>query len=188
MSEPRVTLIVSTFHSPDKLTCLLYSLKVQTFADFEVLVADNSTEPEMLGRDQAIVAGMRDARFRHCATGPSDCYYAADKLAKEARGDYLAFPSDDNYYVPGFLEVMLRQRADLIYCDMIYDPRYTGTWAQVDVHPTAGHIDKGGFLLRKSQFTRFPADRTWADGLLVEELMGRGVSHAKAPGVLWVHN
>lgn len=185
---PKVSLIVSTYHQPDKLACLLYALKVQTYADFEVLVADNSMDPAMLYRNASLVCDLNDFRFHHLATGPNDCYGAAEKLVPEAAGEYLGFPSDDGYYVPGFLDLMMKHNADLIYCDMVYDPRYCGKWAAIECQPKLGYIDKGGFLLRRKLFTRFPDDHRLADGILINELMARGISHAKAVGLLWVHN
>jgi hypothetical protein len=162
-------------------------LQVQTENDFQVLVADNSP----LSMMWPVVAGLNDDRFVHCYTGnKGNCYESANLLATVAKGDYLCFPSDDNYYVPQFLELMLAQDADLIYCDMVYDPRGGTEYRVVPVEPALNVIDKGGFLIRREQFQPFPWEESpvYADGMLVEQLVATGLSHAKAPGVLWVHN
>jgi DNA-binding CsgD family transcriptional regulator/glycosyltransferase involved in cell wall biosynthesis len=184
---PTVSLIVSCHNRPDALGCCLYSLKRQTMAYFEVLVADNSEENEMAQRNERIVRSLADERFSYHLVRAPDCYAAVEFLMPKCTGEWVGFPSEDNIYAPAYLELLLKSPADLLYCDMIYDPRYNGEWSKIDVKPKLGHIDKGGFLMRRRLFKKFPSDRRLADGLLVNELMRARVSNEKAPGVLWIH-
>lgn len=188
METPKVSLIVSTYHQPDKLACLLYALKVQTFAEFEVIVTDNSTDALAMNLNLKVIDHINDFRFRLLHTKEADCYFAAERAVPQTVGEYLGFPSDDNYYVPGFLDLMMKKSADLIYCDMVYDPRYCGKWAAIDCQPRLGYIDKGGFLLRRELFKGFPSDHKLADGLMINQLVAAGITHAKAPGLLFIHN
>jgi glycosyltransferase involved in cell wall biosynthesis len=183
----KCTFIVSAFDRPDALACLLYSLKIQTERDFQVIVSDNGGSPEMFNA----VKKLEDSRFRYIDMLFSNCYQSSNGVVRFASGEYLCFPSDDNYYVPQFLELMLKPQADLIYCDMLYDPRLTGSYAPVNVGP-GRDIDKGGFLVRRDCFQPFPWEREdglrMADHFLINDLVKAGLSCAKVPGVLWVHN
>lgn len=191
---PKCSFIMSAYDQPEHLVLALYSLKLQSENDFEVIVCDNSPDQ----RNALACNYVADSRVRHLWTGKTcgSCYESANLAAREAEGDFLCFPSCDNYYVPQFLETMLRQRgvANLIYCDMLYDPRGPRKqYAVIDVQPVCGHIDKGGFLIHRHYFQPFPWQRNAqglgaADGMLIQDLVTSGVSHGKAPGVLWVHN
>lgn len=179
------------------LAVVLHCLAVQTFTDFEVIVADNG-ESQLLNRE--LIESL-DYRFKHRntkAVGFKDCYSAAEWVVeKECRGDFVCFPSDDSYYVPCFAQDMLEaaesNKWDLVYCNMLYDARFNGHYyAPIDVAPVLNRIDKTGFILRRSWFEGFPGKVAEgpckADGELIESLVERGISHGKVPGFLMVHN
>jgi len=184
----KCSFIISAFNRPGHLRCLLASLAIQNEPNFEAIVTDNSKDAQ----NMSVVNDMHDPRFHHVHTGMRNCYESANIGAKLTHGEYLCFPSDDNYYVPPFLKLMLEQKTDLIYCNMIYDPRISKErkYKEVEVHPSVGKIDKGGFLVRRSKFRPFPWEHSveFADGLLIEDLIKEGLSHAKTKGVLWIHN
>lgn len=193
---PRCSFIVSTFERPRTLRCVLASLQVQTEPDFEVIVTDNSRCLDMRRLNQAVIHALHDERFQYLWTGAAQCYEAANMAWPHAQGEYLCHPSDDGYYVPMFLELLLNRHEDLVYCDMVYDPRSTDRmhpvtqYRVVNVIPKLGTIDKGGFIVRRSRWGGFPwkENVTGADGLAVEKLIRARISHFKVPGVLWVHN
>jgi hypothetical protein len=178
----KCSFIVSAFDRPDALACLLYALKIQTEPDFEVIVTCNAP----------MRPPLEDDRFSYHGTMLRDCYESANHGATIATGEYLCFPSDDGYYAPRFLELMLKHGngADLIYCNCVYDG-HGCECGFMDTAPVCGRIDKGGFLLRRSLFTGFEGpfgvDRA-ADGNLIEDLVRKGASHRKVEIVGWVHN
>lgn len=201
----RVTYIVSAFDRPKFLRCCLASIAVQTDPDFEVIVADNSTKPIMGAWHQGIVDSLRDPRFRlvdtaQHATSPAwDCYWSAEWIVEhEAKGEWICLPNDDSYYMPLFQEALLaaaqKHKWKFIYCDMVYDRRLRGKYAELDVGPWRGAIDKTGFLLHRSAWIGFPhkpTDRVRAstcDGDMAYELTMRGVNHGKVHEILVVHN
>ncbi len=187
----KCSFIVSAFDQPDHLMSLLYALKVQSEPDFEVIVCDNSPDQVNL---RAMVEGgfQHEPRFLWTNThkqGARECYASANIASQEARGDYLCFPSCDNYYVPRFLELLLGMGTDLVYADGIYDPRMGGQYGIFNQYPARFRMDKGGFIVRRELFTGFPPeDLVLADGIMIEALVASGATHAQAPGVLWVHN
>ena len=199
MSAPDITYIVSTHHRPRHLAGLLRSLQVQTHTNFECVITDNSTEENFQSLNWCMLKDMEDAgetRFRLLRSQLANCYDSAELAAKDAQAPLLCFPSDDNYYVPMFGEIMLATQrstqAPLVYCDFLYDPRLLGFYGVVDAAPMIGRIDKGGFLVDRKLFLEVgwprPMQYGIEDGLFIRELMKRNVAHAKAPGVLWVHN
>lgn len=190
----KVSFIVSAFNRPDALACLLFGLKIQTFGDFEVIVADNSNGDDTV----EVLRMLEDPRFGLFLAGARDCYESANLGAERARGEYLCFPSDDGWYAPRFLELMLRHGdgADLIYCNCIWDGRGYGPGEECThliTAPVTGKIDKGGFLLKREVFRAarflgpFGADRA-ADGWLVEKLVASGATHKKVEITAWAHN
>jgi len=80
----------------------------------------------------------------------------------------------------------------LVYCDCIYrqDP-LVGSWPAyrlLDAAPMMGRIDKTNFIVRRELFKGFPPHpKGWCDGALIEQLIAQGVKHAKAPGILVLH-
>lgn len=183
----KVSFIVSAFNRPDALACLLFGLKIQTERDFEVIVADNSDGDI----NAAVVRAIDDPRFRHFRANARECYESSNLAATQAQGEYLCFPSDDDYYAPRFLELMFHYGdADLIYCDWVYDG-HGCECGFAAAQPVVGSIDKGGFLLRRSKFTGFPGPFgvcRAADGQLVEEVVRNGATHQHVSIVGWVHN
>jgi glycosyltransferase involved in cell wall biosynthesis len=201
---PRVTYIVSAFDRPDRLACCLWSLKVQTDPDFEVIVADNSTDFAIFLEHSRITNSLADRRFRHCntsrhANSPGwDCYWSAEWIVEhEAKGEWICLPSDDSYYVPVFQEALLAAAANnnwqLVYCDMLYDRRISGRYSKLEVEPHENAIDKTGFLVHRDVWIGFPdkphvPQASACDGMMAAELVKRGVRHGKVSEILAVHN
>lgn len=198
---PKISFIVSAYDRPRQLACVLASLQVQTFENIEVVVVDNQRDYAVRHENETRVRNMVDRRMRYAACECAHCYYSSEQGASLVCGEWLCFPSDDNYYVPAFAELMLKaaeltegnEGVGFVYCDMVYDPRLHGVYSVVDVRPQVNNVDKGGFLIRRELFLEvggFPDKENGVvcDGLLIEELVRRGVRGVKAPGVLWVHN
>jgi GT2 family glycosyltransferase len=181
----RVCLIVSAYDRPESLKLCLQSLKLQSLTEFEVIVTINSDSDAQAQLNQDVVDALKDKRFRAIRTHVPTPYHAAEIVADQTSADWLCFPSDDDYYVPKFLEIMTRSitdEVDLVYCDCVYDPRLPthlapyfeaysrqsgskafcdvrpGTYNHVCVKPEYGWIDKAGFLVRRVvfQWIKFP--------------------------------
>jgi glycosyltransferase involved in cell wall biosynthesis len=185
-----ISYIIAAYHHPVRLTCCLASLALQNPAG-ELIVADNSTDPRLREANGEVCQRFGAVRSPHVfATG---CYDAAEPAVRLAHGDWLCFPSDDGYYVPGFSAVMLgaagKHGWDFVYCDCLYDPRHGGAYSVLEAHPSLGRIDKTNFILRRNWWRGFPPhEASWRDGALAASLVERGIRHGKAPGILVVHN
>jgi hypothetical protein len=104
--------------------------------------------------------------------------------------EYVGFPNDDAYYVPIYLERMVRALDagyDLVYCDWVWDQ---AGYQPVTVQPRVGCVDVGGFLVRRSVLQAVGwEDRSYeGDGLLVERIVNAGYTHARVQGLLYVKN
>jgi glycosyltransferase involved in cell wall biosynthesis len=107
--KPDISYIVSCYNRPDLLPVCLYSLKVQTHKNFEVIVTDNAIDKKIAAKHKAVVAQVNDGdgRFRYLKTNGKDCYWSAETGVKQARGAWYCFPCDDVYYVPHFGQKLL---------------------------------------------------------------------------------
>ena len=197
-----ISYIVSHKDQPVQLITCVTSLLVQNGAK-EILIADNSTDPEMIRyvEDTCKLSSCirRISTAARCSVANeriAPCYTAANVVAlEEAKGDWLCFPSSDSYYVPGFAVEMLRtaesEDLELVYSDFLYDPRYNnGLFYQVvSAAPRYRMFDKTCFLVKRNRFKGFPLENAVGDDfLMLKHLLEEGIRHGKAPGVLSVHN
>lgn len=189
--KPDISFIVSTYKRSTELTICLKSLELQTGISSEILVADNFGS-------QSVANLCNGHRYFNTSKKCRDCYSSANLLVEFARGRYVCFPSDDNYYVPTFGERLYsfakKFKLDLAYCDFVYDDRVVGSYQVIRAQPLIGHIDKGGFILKREKFPGFKTDRRdhrvewYADGMMIESLRTTGIRFGKIGDVLWVHN
>src|SRR5258707_6354582 len=97
------------------------SLKLQKKARVEILVSNNAN------------GWMREEINQICnrfqveaiENDEPECYSATNLLAKQARGRFLCFPSEEDYYTPVFAKKLLdharRYKLHLVYFDCIYE-------------------------------------------------------------------
>lgn len=191
---PDITFIVTAHYKPNQLKLTILSLLQQKGAKVEILVSNNTKDLKMR---KAISEVCTELHVRCIVNDAPECYSAINKIYPEARGRFLCFPSEEDYYCPEFSRKLLqhakRFRLQLVYCDCLYDSRYIGSYEVMRVQPIIGHIDKGGFLLNRFLFEGFTdaPDKeipTFCDGYLIEKLRAQQISFGKIPEVLWVHN
>ncbi len=175
---PMISYVVSVLDRIISLSACLGTLNAQTVEPQEIIVCCNGTDKATMMA--GILTCIHHEAF-FVATGLQGarcCYESANMAAApHAKGHWLCFPSDDSLYVARFAEIMLataeREKADLVYCDCVYAagsevnswPAYT----VLETQPKIGRIDK------------------YCDGALIEQLVKDGVRHAKAPGILVLH-
>ena len=194
VKAPDVSFIVTAHSKPEALRITLSSLLLQQKVSMETLVSNNATSKYF--RD-AISSVCKEYKVREVQNAAPECYSAIELLAPSATGKFLCFPSEEDYYTPVFARKLLdharRYKLHLVYCDSLYDSRVFGSYEVMRVQPLMGHIDKGGFLLRRNLFNGFPGTPlenipTLCDGALIERLRGDGIAFGKICEVLWVHN
>jgi hypothetical protein len=108
--------------------------------------------------------------------------------------DFVLMTNDDNYYVPKFIEWMLKfvdRTVGLVYCDTVH------SHMEYDLHRSEikeNFIDIGAFIVRAdvAKQTGFNHDHFSADGVYAEECAatcrGKGLRLVKVAKPLFVHN
>src|SRR5437868_5207767 len=96
--EPHVSVCIRAYRRPDGLAAAIESVLTQSYRDFEVVVSDDGGDLE------EVAASFHDARVRYFRNetplGPAvNLRQAVDR----SRGRLLAFHSDDDLWLPGFL-------------------------------------------------------------------------------------
>ncbi|MBP9211332.1 MAG: glycosyltransferase [Bacteroidetes bacterium] len=121
-SGPAVSVIIPTFNRPHLLRMALESLTVQTYRHFEVVVINNG------GTDVAdIVAEFRETlSVRLLASDVHGSVAHAKNIGlSEARGSYIAFLDDDDWYHPGHLETLMSEMRKgafrIVYTDALVE-------------------------------------------------------------------
>ena len=121
MTTPLISIVLPTYNGARYLQRSVDSCLSQTFGDFElIIVNDCSTD------DTGAIAeeyGRKDARVRviHNAFNKK-LPLSLNTGFEQARGAYHTWTSDDNYYAPEALQVLVneitsRPEADLVYTD-----------------------------------------------------------------------
>lgn len=112
--------------------------------------------------------------------------------ATQMPGDFIVITNPDNYYVPGFLDIMLRafQSNDVaVYCQHLHNGC---GWGLIDTTLREGTLDCGALMVRREaalsvgwRTRRYQADWDYASDLM--QKYGR-VAFRKVSRVLFVHN
>jgi len=200
---PALTFLLSAFNRPTSLWMSLGSLINQTREDWECVILMNNPSPMIAFAHQDVVEAISDPRITLLNTSHPDrpewdSYWAADfYLDSHPTAPWIAFPSDDTYYMPEFAATLLTHTpaSDLVHCDMIFDARTMGTPARVLLRtsPQIGGIDKTGFIVRRSVWKGFQSKPSTpgpsvSDGATVEFLARSGARITHVPQPLAVHN
>lgn len=124
VSEPLVSVIISTYNRPEFLGQSVISVLSQTMTDFELIICDDAST--MLERVQATIPD--DPRIRYTRS-PRNLGMAANNARgyRLARGRYVAHLDDDDLWAPEYLQRLvpaLESRPDcsLAFCNhMVID-------------------------------------------------------------------
>jgi hypothetical protein len=204
MNTPQLAFVVGSFNRPGRMRTCLASLIDQTFTDIEIVVTDNSDDPECRRKIEELC--KVDERIRYEWTHdraltnfprvsiPS-LYDAAEIGVKMTTAPWLAFPNCDSYACPWFAERMLIHaefhNLEFCYCDFVQG-RPDVPHHFFDSYPEACRIDKTNFIMKREWFPEeWPGKVEMygvADGLLVNYLVAKGIRHGKNAQVMVVHN
>jgi glycosyltransferase involved in cell wall biosynthesis len=145
MTSPQVSVVLPTYNRPQYLRAAIDSVFAQTFADWELIVADDGSEEETAAFVAALAHQPKIKVLRLSHTGnPGGVRNAA---CREAQGEYIAFLDSDDVWLPEKLALQV---------------------ASLDSHPERGWshtaftvIDDSGELLRGARSRWWPAAGGW---------------------------
>jgi hypothetical protein len=110
-------------------------------------------------------------------------------------GDYVLITNDDNYYVPMFIDLMLKEallpQVAIVYCDFLH---HNYCYDAISSKLKINHIDMGAFIVEigLAQEVGFTHDEPAADGYFAEEThetaLRKGLKAVHIPKALFVHN
>ena len=204
---PLISFIVGAYGDFKPLRTCLSSLLDQTYSasEIEIIVTDNTHGLEEANRNKELCVSL-DAgiiyewtadrtNIEHLPFRHKRCLYTATEIGVGmATGEFIGFPNSDSYFCRNYVERMMRKREEasyeFLYCDIILG-RFDRVYAPRSCTPASCNIDKSNFLMRREWFTGF--DKKWenyelADGLMVDDLVRRGIKCGKVDECLCVHN
>ena len=186
---PRVH-IIAPYYQTYPILC--DSLRLQTHQDWTLdLIHDGLPLPSFQGewnRDPRIV--VRATPARHNDFGHSLRADGLTKLAQQnPRAEFVVVSNHDNYYVPGFLAMMLSHMGNHqgVYCDAVYNGL---KWGVLAAELRLACIDCGCVMVRSQwaieagwRSRRHAGDWDW-----INDMLQRTQDFVRLPRPLFVHN
>lgn len=163
---------------PNQLRHLIACLRVQTNANWELIVLDQTPRAACLEPVKEAEALGETRVFWEPVPRVGDVGQSM-KLAytRFARGEFVCVPMDDAYYVPSFIDQMIwtarTNDLELVYCDWLWNAADNSTpYRHVVVQPVFGRIDVGGFLVKREALIEdgWTYRGEGGDGLLVSRI------------------
>lgn len=116
---PSVSIVLPTYNGSKYLQASIDSCLAQTFADFELIIVDDSSTD----KTPEIIKCYKDPRIRYHRNEVNQRLPRSLNIGFSlARGEYLTWTSDDNFYLPDAIEKMLRclneKGGEFVYADI----------------------------------------------------------------------
>lgn len=122
MDSVKVSVVISTYNRANSLKRVIESIQIQTLSEIEILVCDDGSTDDtedMVGR-----LAKEDGRIRYINCGHNGRpAFPRNMGIKEAKGEWIAFTDDDDYWNPTKLEAqvyMLEQHECFACCTNAY--------------------------------------------------------------------
>lgn len=182
--SPRVSIVTTVYDRVDCLLRCIASVRRLAFHDYEHLIVADAPSPGVVAELRAAVDAVADPRiglsvlkrrFNNWGIAPAEAGLV------RARGEFVAFLSDDNGYTPDHFGPLIAALDRDRGLGFVYSScRYDGRLVLNHPVPRPGRIDLGQPLFRRALFAhyfgnRLPFDMMAWDWHLVEALMQHGV-------------
>ena len=116
---PEVSIVLPTHNGAKYIRQSIDSCLSQSYRDIELIIVDDCSDDDT----PAIIASYRDERIKYIRHKEKQGVAAAlNSGFSKARGKYLTWTSDDNFYSPVAIEVLARalesrRKVDFVYAD-----------------------------------------------------------------------
>lgn len=106
MKDKLVSVIIPTYRGSDALMVALESIYRQSYKNFEVIVADDNGpgETEQLKTAEIIEYYAKKMTINYLVKEHVNGSHARNNGLEVAKGDYICFLDDDDFYLPQYLE------------------------------------------------------------------------------------
>lgn len=180
------------------LRILIDSFIVQTNPNWKLYVIHDGPMPEELDEIRSLYGEEKRISFQYTEvrvgrSGFPNREYMFKQIAGEL-GDFVMSTNDDNYYVPTFVDDMLKlitPTAGIIYCNMLHSHfGYTVLATVLQVY----YIDMGAFAVNLELAKKVGITHTddCADGKFAEACLKEcnrvGMTTHKTERILFIHN
>lgn len=129
---PKVSVIIPTYNRCKYLNFAIQSVLHQTYANWELLVIDDGSSDDTSSVIQEYIG--KDKRIRSFRLKNGGVARARSVGIKEAKGEYVAFLDDDDYYLPHKLELQVN------YLEK--NPQHIFVYGQADYVDSQGNYIK----------------------------------------------
>ncbi|AXV77031.1 hypothetical protein CJO79_08625 [Ralstonia solanacearum] len=193
---PRLSIVTTVYDRIDCLRHCIASVRKLAYRDYEHLIVADHPPPDVMEQIRATVARAGDARIGlYNLKRRNNNWGIAPAAAglRRARGEFLAFLSDDNGYLPDHFGPLIRTLERDPALGFVYSScQYDGRLVLSHPVPRPGRIDLGQPLFRRELFElhlhdELPFDMMAWDWHLVDTLMRHGVRwrHVDRPTFLF---
>lgn len=190
----KIEFIIPTYNRPNHLMCLLNSLMAQTSDRWTAHVVADCPPDGTLDKIIEYFKNETKIKFTILSERYDDWGHTPRNIGlQQATEDWVILTGEDNYYVPAFVGLFLKEvtpQTHFVYCDMIHN--WGTKYIYIVSKPEQGFIDIGNFMtLRKySQQMQLDPKTHHADYLFVDDYLKK-FPYGKLryiPKPLYVHN
>lgn len=193
---PKLTVIIGTYKRHDHLMGMLYSMKNQTRKDWVLHIVSDGDDPEL---EALLAPHLSDQIQLSFIEGPNRDwgYKARNSILEKCETEYVLFTSDDNYYMPIFVEKMLQaaeqNNLDFVMCKMVHSNEKYIYDRFRNNSPQPFGIDMGQFIVRTKLAQKaggFQGLNVMADGEFAQRIVMQNprLRIAQLEECLYVHN
>lgn len=171
--------------------CLLYSLKAQTYPNWEAIIVHDGEAPKSAWD---LLYSCDPARIHMAETPERKGQFGhpwREWGIKRASGQYIGLSNDDNYYAPVYFSEMLfalqAGKAQLALCDMVHSHRQ---WGTIKGELKRGSVDVGSWIAEAElvKSTPWPDMGFAGDWTFIHALKHKAAKTVKVGGCFFVHN
>lgn len=189
----KIEFVIPTWNRPNNLMVILSSLVAQTNPNWTAhVVIDGITNDYF--RVKEFFQPEERIRFSHLEKNHKDWGHTPRQYGLDnATEDWVVMTGDDNYYVPIFVDEMLKNcnKTHFVYCNLVHN-WIDNKYIPMNSEPKVYHIDIGNFMVdrKMGQQIKLKKHINQADGLYVEEYNQKFSTAApkKINKILYVHN
>ena len=189
----KIEFVIPTWNRPNNLMVILSSLVAQTNQNWKAhIVIDGLTNDYFKVKE--FYQDEERIRFTHLEKNHNDWGHTPRQYGlDECKEEWVVMTGDDNYYVPTFVDEMLKNsnKVYFVYCNMVHN-WVNNDYIPLDSEPQLYRIDIGNFMVltELGKTIKLQKDKNEADGLYVEEFIKKypGIKPKKIKKILYVHN
>lgn len=165
MNKSKVTIILTSYNRPKYVKSAIESVLAQTYKNWELFIMDDNSNEETqmvledyMGDDRITIVDSEISKEDRETTG---CRYAhlINKAIEMSDGEFVTYLTDDDFYYPNRLEVMVKHlevypdMVDIVYGwqQKISVDKY-GVETLIDVRRPANILNTGAFNIDHNSF------------------------------------